>query len=57
MIRRFALWGAIPIAAIAFALLEVPMALGKTVTLFSEISATLVDGDGNPQSGIKVERR
>ena len=56
MVRRILLWGLGPLAVIVVLMLEMPMALGKTVTLFSEISATLVDEGGNPQPGIKIER-
>ncbi|MEM6663832.1 MAG: DUF6795 domain-containing protein [Pseudomonadota bacterium] len=56
MFRRILLLGLIPVAAVAFLVMEVPMASGKVVTLFSEINGTLVNGSGSPQSGIRIER-
>lgn len=55
MLKRLSLIFIVPLSLI-FLLAEAPMALGKSLILASEFNGKLVDGNGEPQSGIKVAR-
>jgi hypothetical protein len=42
--------------ALLFVNVEASMAIGRTITLFSDVSGRLVDRTGTPQAGVRIER-
>jgi len=57
MSKRILAWALIPVVAVILIVMEVPVAFGKTVVLFSEFHGVLVDGGGKPQPGVRIERK
>jgi hypothetical protein len=58
MLRAHSRWliSGLLVAALLFMNLEVTMARDRTITFFSEVNGRLLDVDGVPQGGVRIER-
>ena len=57
MTKRFLTRVVAPVIAVVLILGGASMAFGKQVVLFSAVSGKLIDAAGNPQAGVRIERK